>query len=118
MSFAYKYLDGEKLYRVYWVEMGEARSFKRLINWCSSNGFINKRNGKPPTRMGIWKAMWRWAVNHPEQAFEIINEGLKDSGEMLDRQQFMTELQEKVLNSYQSDSFTKRWFKEHTNAAS
>ena len=110
MSFAYKYLDGEQLYRVYWVEMGEARSIKRLASWCAANGLKNKRTGKPPTRMGAWKAMWRWAANNPEQAFEIINTGLKDTGEMLDRQQFMKELQEKVITSYQSDGFTKRWF--------
>ena len=50
MSFAYKYLDGEQLYRVYWVEMGEARSIKRLASWCSANGLKNKRTGKPSYR--------------------------------------------------------------------
>ncbi len=112
MSFAYKYLDGEKLYRVYWVEMGNARSFGRLIKWCVSNNMVNAKTGKPPTRMGIWKAMYRWAVNHPEQAYELMNEGLKDSGEIIDRERFMKEMQEKVITSYQSDSFTSRWYKE------
>lgn len=112
MSFAYTYLNGEKLYRVYWVEMGDARSYKRLRNWCISNNMVNAKTHKPPTRMGLWKAMWRWAVTHQDKAFEIMNEGLRDSGELIDRERFNQEMREKVLTSYQSDGFTKRWYKE------
>lgn len=110
MSFAMKYLDGEKLYKAYWVEMGNARSYDRLVNWAAANKMVNPKTGKT-TRMGVWKAMYRWAVNNPEKAYDYMNEGLRDSGEIIDRERFIQEMKEKVLTSYQSDNFTKRWAK-------
>ena len=66
-----KYLDGEKLFRVYWLDMGNARSIGRLQKWCLSHEIVNPKTFNVPTRMGLWKTMWRWATRNQEQAKEI-----------------------------------------------
>ena len=114
MAFGLKFLDGEKLFTVYWAEMGTARSYGKMVNWCKSNNIINPKTQKPPNRMGIWKAVWRWAVNHQEKAFEIAQKGFMDGGEFLTRERWEKELNEKVNTSYQSDSFSRRWKQENT----
>ncbi len=111
-----KYLDGEKLFTVYWAEMGTARSYIKMVNWCISNKVINPKTQKPPTRMGIWKAMYRWAVNNPDKAFEIAQRGFRDAADILTRERWDQEMAEKVNISYQSESFTRRW--KQTNHAS
>ena len=66
-----KYLDGEKLFIVYWQEMGEARSTIRLQAWCLSHSIVNPKSQNVPTRMGLWKAMWRWATENKDKAYKI-----------------------------------------------
>jgi hypothetical protein len=68
-----KYLDGEQLYKVYWKEMGNARSFNKLQKWCLSHQIVNPKTLTVPTRMGLWKAMWRWAAKNREKAFAIYS---------------------------------------------
>lgn len=115
MAFGLKYLDGEKLFTVYWAEMGTARSYGKLVNWCKSNGVINPKTQKVPGRMGIWKSMYRWAVNNQDKAFEIAQKGFMDGGEYLTRERWDKEMKEKVDTSYQSKNFTKRWKKENAS---
>lgn len=73
-----KYLDGERLYRVYWEEMGKARSFSKLQKWCLTHHVVNPKTLKVPTRMGLWKSMWRWAAKNRETAFKIYSEAETD----------------------------------------
>lgn len=78
-----KFLDGEVLFRKYFEEMGTARSFAKLVNFCVTQSQRNPKTGKPPTRMGVWKAMWSWALR-PENintAREIFNKAMRDEGE-------------------------------------
>ncbi len=81
----YKYLDGEELFRKYFEEMGTARSISRLVKWCISRGIKNPLTGKPPTRMGVWKSMWRWALlpENKEKAFDIFKKSLSAEGEFV-----------------------------------
>ena len=62
-----KYMDGEYLFRYYFQTMGEARSFPKLIEHCRAEYMIHPENGKPPTKMGLYKAMWRWATRKENQ---------------------------------------------------
>ena len=54
------YLDGEKLFRHY-CKMGGAKSIGILRRYAVSENMFDPTNNKEPTRMGVWKAMWRWA---------------------------------------------------------
>lgn len=67
-----KYLDGEKLFRKY-IEMGENRSIGMLTEWSILEGMKSSK-GHEPTQMGVWKAIWRWASTHKEQAWELIKD--------------------------------------------
>lgn len=115
MAFAEKFLDGEKLFTVYWAEMGSARSYSKLVRWCESNKVINPKTQRPPNRMGIWKSMYRWAVNNPDKAYEIAQKGFLDDGKFLTRERWDAEMKEKVSTSYQSKNFTNRWNKQQSS---
>lgn len=67
-----KYLDGEKLFRKY-VEDGETRSIESLTDWAILKGMTSS-SGQEPTKMGVWKAIWRWASTHKEQAWELVQD--------------------------------------------
>ena len=73
-----KYLPGKELFRVYYLEMGNGRSFGRLQKWCLSHQIVNPKTLNVPTRMGLWKAMWRWAAKNREEAWEILSESTID----------------------------------------
>lgn len=66
-----KYLDGEQLFTVYWKDMGTARSTLRLQKWCLANSIVNPKTQNVPTRMGLWKVMWRWATENQEKSYPI-----------------------------------------------
>jgi hypothetical protein len=63
----------KKLFTVYWEEMGNARSFNKLQKWCLKRQIVEPRSLNQPTRMGLWKAMWRWAAKNRDEAFEIYS---------------------------------------------
>lgn len=69
-----KYLDAERLFRQY-CEIGESRSISLLTEWAISQG-MQSSSGNPPTPMGIWKAMWRWASmkENKEKAWNIAKD--------------------------------------------
>jgi len=77
-----QFLDGEKLFRLYWEDMGTSRSVAKLVNFCVSEGWTNPRTGKPPTRMGVWKAMWSWALKpeNLQKSRQMFNDGMIESG--------------------------------------
>lgn len=91
-----KVLDGEKLWRVYWIDMGSARSYQKVVNWCASNGVINPVTNQKLTRMGAWFAMWNWAKKNSDVAYEIANQGAMDNADFITPERWEHELQQKV----------------------
>jgi hypothetical protein len=117
---AIKYLDGEKLFKVYWIDMGGPRefggaaSFAKMVRWCKANKMTHPVLGTVG-RMGIWKCMWRWGVNNPEEAYRLAQKGVSQNGGFITPERWKEELLPKVKTSYQHNNFTKRWVKEHAN---
>lgn len=74
------YLDGEKLFRQYFA-MGNGTSASRLQKFAVTSGMVSS-DGTEPTRMGVWKAMWRWASlkENKDVAFEIFRDHLENFG--------------------------------------
>ncbi len=66
-------MDGGFLFKYYFQTMGTARSMDKLVKLCASEGVLNPAYGNAPTRMGIYKSMWRWALKKENQkeAYEI-----------------------------------------------
>lgn len=99
----YKFLDGEKLFRKYFEEMGPARSITKLTEWCKSQGCKNPLTGKPPTRMGVWKSMWRWALlpENERTAFEIFKKSLASEGELVVLEKWNEYIHSKAVHGLQ-----------------
>lgn len=116
-----KYLDGEKLYTAYWKDMGGgtvnggAASYRKMINYAVAHGMINPKNGKPPTFMGIWKAMWRWAIDNKDTAFKIAEDAYFTKGQVLERSWWEQEMIEKEKTSWQNENHTEKWTKQNAN---
>lgn len=64
------YLDGEALYRKYFEV--EGFSYQRLQKYAVLMEMVSP-DGNPPTLMGVWKSMWRWASlkENKETAWQI-----------------------------------------------
>jgi hypothetical protein len=113
------YLNGEKLFTAYWKDMGGstlmggAASYRKMVNYAVANGMSNPVSGKPPTYMGIWKAMWRWAINNQDMAFELAKEAFFTRGEVLTRERWNSEMLDKVKTSWQSENYTEKWTKKN-----
>jgi len=116
-----KYLNGEKLYTAYWKDMGGstmmggAASYRKMINYCVSNGMTNPLTGKPPTYMGIWKAMWRWAIDHQDSAFEMAKDAFFTRGEVLTKERWNDEIVSKVKTSWQNENHNRKWNRENAS---
>lgn len=111
-----KYLDGEQLFKVYWQEMGSARSTVRLQRWCLSHSIVNPKTQNVPTRMGLWKAMWRWASENREQAKEIWKISVLDSYAEQANKNYFIEMDWKTLilknakTSFQNVRYAKAYY--------
>ena len=69
-----KILDGETLFRYYYVEMGNARSYNKLAEWASSKWGKNPEKGKSWTPGAVWQSAWRWALKHLDEAKKIYKD--------------------------------------------
>ncbi len=109
------YLDGEMLFKYYFQTMGTARSIDKLIRYCESTGIVHPVSGKPPTRMGVYKCMWRWATSKDNQkkAFEIYNASELDGFFEYydDWNQWKEFLKERVSSAYQHEKGTDRYLR-------
>lgn len=76
------YLDGEKLFKHYCV-MGGAKSVSVLTRYAIAQKMISP-NGKEPTRMGVWKAMWRWASLNRNSAYELFLQASQNGFDVAD----------------------------------
>ena len=74
------FLDGEVLFKHYFA-MGQATSISVLTRYAISLGMKDSK-GNEPTRMGVWKAMWRWASlkENKSRAFEIFSKFVEEYG--------------------------------------
>jgi len=109
-----EYLDGKKLFEVYWVEMGAARSTAKLVKWCITNMMVSPTTGTVG-RMAVWKAMYRYAVNNVEESYQIAQRGVSQHGDFITREEWQQNMATKVLTSFQSEAFTKKWNKDNAS---
>jgi len=106
--------EGEYLFRIYYEEMGLARSHQKLIKRLVSEGYINPKTGKPPSSMSTWNRMWRWALHKENQqkAYEMYNSALKDTAEYVSPEEWQEFLHDKALSALNMSPKTMRDFNE------
>lgn len=73
-------LDGGELFKVYFTDMGSARSLNKLVNYLG-NRAINPVTGTKVRNMAVWFSMWKWAYENYEEAYKIFNTAMSDQGE-------------------------------------
>lgn len=112
-KYPWKYLNGEKLFKYYWEEMGNGRSCILLAKWCASQGMKNPKTGKIPTPMAVWFAMWRWAILkvNQEVAYKIYNSAHRDMGKFVSPEDWKKELKQKASVCLNQKNYQK-WINE------
>lgn len=65
-------LDGEELFKHYYITMGDGRSYNKLARWASGKWGVNPETGRDWTTGAVWQSAWRWALDeqHPENLVE------------------------------------------------
>jgi len=76
-------LDGEALFKHYYLEMGDGRSYNKLARWASDKWGQNPENGKDWTNNSVWQAAWRWAFDNLEYAKRVYSDTLLSHGIVL-----------------------------------
>ena len=110
--FAWQYMDGKKIFKYYWEEMGTARSCSKLAKWCKSEGMSNPITGKSPTTMAVWFSMWRWAIRNQTEAYQIYNKALSDLGLFISDVEWKVIIDDKAsvcLNKKSYDKFRREY---------
>jgi hypothetical protein len=78
-----KVLDGEEIFKYYYIEMGNARSYPKLVEWITSKYGLNPETGKKFTISSIWQAAWKWAFKNLDEARKIYSEVYLSQGSFL-----------------------------------
>jgi hypothetical protein len=106
-----KYLDGEKLFRHYYGEMGRGATFHKLARWAAENGMecpeprFDKRLGwtNVPSDMGVLKACWRWASlkENKDKAYEYFQVFMQQRGDYCSPEEWRTLVMNKAKVAWQ-----------------
>ena len=75
----HKILDGEKIFRIYYLDMGSARSIVKLKRFLGESA-INPNTGRVVQDMAVWFSMYRWAMENFELSYEIVSKAAYDEG--------------------------------------
>ncbi len=109
-----KVLDGEELFSYYWIDMGNARSVKKMCSWLFTRGIYNEATGRPFTPMAIWFAMWDWAAYNPSESYEIFQKAMYDSGQFYTMEDWLERLNDTMTTTYKkSPRKLQRWQNQH-----
>lgn len=72
-------LDGERIFRIYYTDMGTARSLGKVKIQLGSAA-INPRTGRQVNDMAIWGSMYRWAASNVDESYKIFSAAMRDEG--------------------------------------
>ena len=74
-----RFLDGEKIFKLYYTELGSARSIVKVKKQLGSAA-INPKTGRQVNDMALWGSMYRWAMNNLDVSYKIFLEAMRDEG--------------------------------------
>lgn len=74
-----RFLDGERIFRLYFTELGSARSIVKVKNQLGRDA-VNPKTGRPVGDMALWGSMYRWAMNHLDESYQIFLAAMRDEG--------------------------------------
>jgi hypothetical protein len=104
-----KILDGEKLFYLYYVTMGSARSIVKVKKQLGRDA-INPNTGRPVQDMAIWWSMYRWAFNNIDLSYQIFNDAMLDEGKYHTKEEWFKFVEKKArLIKKKSEKAFQRW---------
>lgn len=56
-----------------YMKWGAAATHRKLREWCKQVGMVNYMTGRP-SQMGAFWALWRYAMQNPEEGFPLYKE--------------------------------------------
>jgi hypothetical protein len=74
-----RFLDGERIFRLYYLEMGSARSITKVKKQLGRDA-VNPKLGRPVSDMALWGSMYRWSMNNLDESYRIFNEAMRNEG--------------------------------------
>lgn len=106
----------EELYRVYILEMGTARSYRRLANYCKEKGWTNRKG--QVYHSAVAKAVWRWAtrLENFKKAYMLYQEAMRNEGKFITEEDFKYKvLMERIYSAHQHQNQGKvdRFLRKH-----
>lgn len=114
MSLRKKFIDGEKIFKDYWQEMGDARSLTTLAESFPRNPITGERISKDAG----YKAMWRWACRpeNQERAYRIFRKSSYGNDPEWTMDRWKAELKEKARWALTPTQY-RRWYgnRAHSN---
>lgn len=78
-----KILDGEALFRYYYIDMGTGRSYPKLARWATEKWGPSPETKKEWTNGAVWQAAWRWVFDDMKTAREIYADTMLQQGDVL-----------------------------------
>jgi hypothetical protein len=104
-------LDPERMFRMYFTDMGSARSLAKVVNQLGMDG-INPNLGRPVTPMAVEFSIYRWAMGNLDLSYEIYNKAMLDEGKFHTMEEWKDFLQKKaVMISKKSNRAMQKWLK-------
>ena len=74
-----RFLDGEAIFRLYYLTLGSARSIVKVKKQLGSAA-VNPKTGRQVNDMALWGSMYRWAMNNLDVSYQIFNDAMRDEG--------------------------------------
>ena len=106
-----KILDGERIFRMYFTDMGSARSIRKVISQLGADA-INPDKGRVVTDMAIEWSMYRWALNNVDLSYQIYNKAMMDEGKYNTLEEWKDFLEKKAgLITKHVEKGMKKWKK-------
>jgi hypothetical protein len=104
-----KILDGQRIFRMYYTDLGSARSIVKVRKQLG-NDAINPRTGRHVTNMAIWFSMYRWAYENLDLSYQIFMDAMRDEGKFHTREEWETFVSHKAhVIVKQSEKKFQRW---------
>jgi hypothetical protein len=74
-----RFLDGEKIFGMYYRDMGSARSIGKVKKQLGKEA-VNPKTGRVVNDMALWGSMYRWAMDNLDTSYHIFKDAMRDEG--------------------------------------
>jgi len=92
-------LDGEQCWRGWW-SLPKRTSLRKLAKRFAEEGILSPKTGKAYNPMTVRYHAWKWAIDHQDEAYEILRFHWAKQGRIIDQEQWKKILVENARYVY------------------